>query len=217
MVPCVNFSVAPAAAIVLSVVIVLSCYMNQLAPYLSYANFTSPFNLSSQVPAAPAPNKCDIFRGEWVPDPDLPQYTNATCNYIYGNQDCLLHSRPDLGYLKWSWKPDGCDLPRFDPQKFLQVVTNKTFAFVGDSLTRNHYQSLLCLLSKVCKIARPPFAFPSFSFMLEVSRSVMLAGSAAQGHCGGSVRSEQSHILRGLQLHHPHHLDPVPGEDGGGP
>jgi hypothetical protein len=33
MVPCVNFPVAPAAAIFVSVVIVLSCYTNQLAPY----------------------------------------------------------------------------------------------------------------------------------------------------------------------------------------
>jgi hypothetical protein len=65
-----------------------------------------------------------------------------------------MYGRPDLEFLKWRWKPDGCDLPRFDQHKFFKVVTNKTLAFVGDSLARNHYQSLLCLLSKV---RVPPF------------------------------------------------------------
>ncbi|KAK3164945.1 hypothetical protein QOZ80_1AG0026860 [Eleusine coracana subsp. coracana] len=170
MVPGIKLPVAPAAAIFLSAVIVLSCFTKQLAPYLSYVdytsafnfspnftspfnfspNFTSPFNLSPASTTLSSP-KCNIFRGDWVWDPDLPQYTNATCSYIYGNQNCLLFGRPDLDYLKWRWQPDECDLPRFDPYKFLQVVTNKTLAFVGDSLTRNHYQSLLCLLSKAAK------------------------------------------------------------------
>lgn len=172
MVAWIKLPVAPAAAIFLSAVIVLSCFTNQLAPYLSYVNYASPFNLSPNftspfsfspnftlpfnlLPASTTtpPPKCDIFRGEWVPDPDLPQYTNETCSFIYGNQNCLLYGRPDLDYLKWRWQPDGCDLPRFDPHKFLQLVTNKTLGFVGDSLTRNHYQSLLCLLSKVRTIA----------------------------------------------------------------
>ncbi|TVU35733.1 hypothetical protein EJB05_17636, partial [Eragrostis curvula] len=166
MVPCIKLPVGPAAAIFLSAVIVLSCFTNhnQLVPYMNYyVNFTSAINLSPNFTSAfsfspfdllPEPvvaPKCDIFRGQWVPDPSLPQYTNETCTYIYGNQNCLLYGRPDLDFLKWRWKPDGCDLTRFDPYKFLEVVANKTLAFVGDSLSRNHYQSLLCLLSRVAR------------------------------------------------------------------
>ncbi|XP_062185456.1 protein trichome birefringence-like 21 [Phragmites australis] len=146
MVLCIkfHFSPAPAAAIFLSAVIILSCFTD-LIPFKSYINFPSASYLSS----APVPPKCDIFRGEWVPDPHSPQYTNETCSYIQANQNCMFYGRPDLEFLKWRWKPDGCDLPRFDPHKFLQIVGNKTLAFVGDSLSRNHYQSLICLLSQV--------------------------------------------------------------------
>ncbi|KAG8056010.1 hypothetical protein GUJ93_ZPchr0001g29664 [Zizania palustris] len=92
---------------------------------------------------------CDIFRGEWVPDESSPHYTNETCSYIQEHQNCMMYGRPDLEFLKWRWKPAGCELPRFEPEKFLRLVGNKTLAFVGDSLARNHMQSLLCLLSKV--------------------------------------------------------------------
>ncbi|GJN18204.1 hypothetical protein PR202_gb05343 [Eleusine coracana subsp. coracana] len=143
MVLSVKVLFGPAVAIFLSAIILLSCFTN-LIPYLSYYTFlSSPYISTEPVP------KCDIFRGEWVPDPSSPLYTNETCAYIQNHQNCLMYGRPDLEFLKWRWKPDGCDLPRFDPHKFFQVVGNKTLAFVGDSLARNHYQSLLCLLSKV--------------------------------------------------------------------
>ncbi|KAL5179024.1 Protein ALTERED XYLOGLUCAN 4 [Glycine soja] len=38
-------------------------------------------------------------------------------------------------------------LPRFEPQTFLQLISNKHVAFVGDSMPRNQLESLLCMLS----------------------------------------------------------------------
>ncbi|CAH9088739.1 unnamed protein product [Cuscuta epithymum] len=61
----------------------------------------------------------------------------------------MKFGRPDDGYLKWRWKPDGCELPIFDPHEFLELVRGKSLAFVGDSIARNHMQSLVCLLSRV--------------------------------------------------------------------
>ncbi|TVU35737.1 hypothetical protein EJB05_17640, partial [Eragrostis curvula] len=148
MVFCVKLLFGPASAIFLSAVIILACFTN-LIPYLNCYTFpAAPLYISPEPEPEPVP-KCDIFRGEWVPDPSLPQYTNETCPYIQDHQNCLHYGRPDLDFLKWRWKPDGCDLPRFNTYRFLQAVANKTFAFVGDSLARNHYQSLLCLMSKV--------------------------------------------------------------------
>lgn len=92
---------------------------------------------------------CDLFSGEWVPNPEGPYYTNSTCSAIYTNQDCLKHGRPDGGFLKWRWKPDGCDLPVFNPVQFLEMLRGKSIAFVGDSLAGNQIQSLICLLSSV--------------------------------------------------------------------
>ncbi|CAO2204209.1 unnamed protein product [Urochloa humidicola] len=152
MVLCFNLLFGPTAAIFLSAVVILSCFTNVPYLQLSYSDVDDLSGRSSSylaAPAPPAPPKCDIFRGEWVPDPDAPHYTNETCPFIQEHQNCMFYGRPDLDFLKWRWKPHGCDLRRFDPHSFLAAVGNKTIAFVGDSLARNHMQSLLCLLAKV--------------------------------------------------------------------
>ena len=105
--------------------------------------------LVSSTPVVSVMKYCDIFRGEWVPDMEAPYYNHKTCYMIQEHQNCLKYGRPDLGFLKWRWRPSGCELPRFDPVQFLQFVRHKSLAFVGDSLARNHMQSLLCLLSQV--------------------------------------------------------------------
>ncbi|KAH6791284.1 TRICHOME BIREFRINGENCE-LIKE 19 [Perilla frutescens var. frutescens] len=93
--------------------------------------------------------KCDIFTGEWVPDPGAPYYTNKTCWAIHEHQNCMKYGRPDTQFLQWKWKPDGCDLPVFDPFHFLDMLRDKSIAFVGDSVGRNQMQSMICLLSRV--------------------------------------------------------------------
>jgi hypothetical protein len=93
---------------------------------------------------------CDVAKGEWVPDPAAPYYSNATCPFIDSRQDCMRYGKPELeSILRWRWQPNGCDLPRFDAAAFLRLVRHKSMAFVGDSVARNHMQSLMCLLSKV--------------------------------------------------------------------
>lgn len=93
--------------------------------------------------------KCDISKGEWVPNPNAPYYTNGTCWGIHEHQNCVKYGRPDDGFMRWRWRPDGCDLPVFNPGQFLELVRHKSLAFVGDSVGRNHMQSLLCLLLRV--------------------------------------------------------------------
>ncbi|XP_047306225.1 protein trichome birefringence-like 19 [Impatiens glandulifera] len=103
--------------------------------------------------AAAAKNReytsCDISLGEWVPNPEGPYYTNTTCSRIQEHQNCMKYGRPDTGFLKWRWKPEGCELPIFDPVEFFKMMKGKKIAFVGDSIARNHMQSLICLLSRV--------------------------------------------------------------------
>ncbi|XP_009421095.2 protein trichome birefringence-like 26 [Musa acuminata AAA Group] len=93
--------------------------------------------------------QCDLSSGEWIPDARDPAYSNSTCSFISSFQDCLTNGRPDTGYLHWRWKPYGCELPRFDANKFLNRMRNKSLGFVGDSVFRNQMESLLCLLSEV--------------------------------------------------------------------
>ncbi|KAK4758363.1 hypothetical protein SAY87_019664 [Trapa incisa] len=104
----------------------------------------------SVVGAAGAEAKeCDIFSGEWVPNHRAPYYTNETCWAIHEHQNCMKYGRPDTGFMKWRWKPFGCELPLFNPAQFLELVRGKSLALVGDSVARNQMQSLICLLSKV--------------------------------------------------------------------
>ncbi|KAJ6368310.1 hypothetical protein OIU78_000825 [Salix suchowensis] len=119
-----------------------------LAPMipLYILNISSPIWLPSKISES---RKCDIFRGKWIPYQDTPYYNNATCREISDQQNCMKFGRPDTDFLKWKWKPDECELPRFDSEQFLELVRGKSMAFIGDSLGRNQMQSLQCLLSRV--------------------------------------------------------------------
>ncbi|XP_022757517.1 protein trichome birefringence-like 25 isoform X2 [Durio zibethinus] len=128
----------------------------------------------------PFPNvaaECDLFTGDWVPDPSALAYTNASCHAIEDHQNCMRNGRPDSGYLYWRWNPRDCELPRFDPEKFLDFMRNKSWAFIGDSISRNHVQSLLCILSQVEQAVEvyhdeeyrsKRWHFPSHNFTLSV-------------------------------------------------
>ncbi|XP_021763496.1 protein trichome birefringence-like 19 [Chenopodium quinoa] len=107
---------------------------------------------SKRYETSPKPSpvtKCDLFSGEWVPNMEAPYYTNYTCRVIQEHQNCMKYGRPDTEFMKWKWKPNGCELPVFNPNQFLDIVKGKSLAFVGDSVARNHMQSLICLLSQV--------------------------------------------------------------------
>ncbi|KAJ4813937.1 Protein trichome birefringence [Rhynchospora pubera] len=91
---------------------------------------------------------CDISIGKWVRETRGPVYSNLTCSFIPEMNNCQKYGKPP-GYLYWRWKPDGCDLPWFEPQRFLDLVRGKKLAFIGDSIARNQFESLLCLLSQV--------------------------------------------------------------------
>ncbi|CAN4108388.1 unnamed protein product [Withania somnifera] len=60
----------------------------------------------------------------------------------------MKNGRPDTEYLYWRWTPRDCELPRFIPKEFLNLMRNKSFTFIDDSIMRNHVQSLLCILSR---------------------------------------------------------------------
>lgn len=93
--------------------------------------------------------ECDLFTGKWVKNPSGPAYTNESCGLMDGHQNCMKNGRPDSGYLYWKWSPRDCGLPHFDARRFLELMTNKTWALIGDSISRNHVESLLCILSGV--------------------------------------------------------------------
>ncbi|PON75982.1 Altered xyloglucan 4-like [Trema orientale] len=90
---------------------------------------------------------CDLFTGHWIPELRGSLYTNSSCTSIPDSKNCFKNGREDMDFLNWRWKPEKCDLPRFDAKAFLEMVRGKKMAFIGDSVARNHIESLLCLLS----------------------------------------------------------------------
>ncbi|KAH1058488.1 hypothetical protein GYH30_002873 [Glycine max] len=122
-------------------------------PHSTPTTIISQSSLSASTPpSSPEKEKtyetpCDYFDGKWIRDRRGPLYNGTTCGTIKEGQNCITHGRPDNGYLYWRWKPSQCSLPRFEPQTFLQLISNKHVAFVGDSMARNQLESLLCMLS----------------------------------------------------------------------
>nr|GMD12707.1 protein trichome birefringence-like 34 [Ipomoea batatas] len=59
---------------------------------------------------------------------------------------CGKYGRSNLDYMFWKWQPHDCELPRFDAISLLEKLRNKRVVFVGDSLNRNQWVSLVCLI-----------------------------------------------------------------------
>ncbi|XP_010493164.1 PREDICTED: protein trichome birefringence-like 5 [Camelina sativa] len=90
---------------------------------------------------------CDLYRGSWVKDDDeYPLYQPGSCPYVDEAFDCQKNGRRDSDYLNWKWKPDGCDLPRFNATDFLVKLRGKSLLLVGDSMNRNQFESMICVL-----------------------------------------------------------------------
>ncbi|KAM0041394.1 putative PMR5 domain, PC-Esterase [Helianthus debilis subsp. tardiflorus] len=89
---------------------------------------------------------CDMYDGKWVHDPAGALYSNNSCPVLTQMQNCQGNGRPDKDYENYRWKPTKCELHRFDPKKFLELMRGKTLAFIGDSVARNQMESLLCIL-----------------------------------------------------------------------
>ena len=91
-----------------------------------------------------------MFKGKWVGAPrESSYYTNWSCSSIPESKNCFKQGREDRDFLNWKWKPDECELQSFNPKTFLHIVQGKKWAFIGDSVARNHMDSFVCLLSQV--------------------------------------------------------------------
>lgn len=137
------------------------------------------------------PNKeCNLFDGKWVPDESYPLYNSSQCPFAERGFDCLANGRKDEDYLKWRWKPRHCEIPNFDAISVLNKLHGKRVVFVGDSLSRTQWESMICMLMTGVKDKKSVYEingneitkktrhlgvkFSSFNLVIEFYRSVFL-------------------------------------------
>lgn len=129
--------------------------MNTTKPLLkqSVGNSSSTGNISKtgnltekKVGVSSSLLHCDIFDGNWVKDESYPLYPPGSCQHIDEQFSCFLNGRPDKNFQKYKWKPKGCNIPRLNGKNMLELLRGKRLVFVGDSLNRNMWESLLCIL-----------------------------------------------------------------------
>ncbi|XP_078162829.1 putative xylan O-acetyltransferase 10 isoform X3 [Carex rostrata] len=95
-------------------------------------------------------SSCDIFAGRWVYDEVArPFYAEEECPYIQPQLTCQTHGRPDTGYQHWRWQPNVCSLPSFNATLMWEMLRGKRLMYVGDSLNRGQFVSMVCLLHRV--------------------------------------------------------------------
>ncbi|CAL5074431.1 unnamed protein product [Urochloa decumbens] len=89
---------------------------------------------------------CNYAKGKWVADDKRPLYSGNECKqWLSKMWACRMMRRAHFSYESFRWQPHGCEMPEFTGPNFLKRMRNQTLAFVGDSLGRQQFQSMMCI------------------------------------------------------------------------
>ncbi|XP_030440916.2 protein trichome birefringence-like 34 [Syzygium oleosum] len=126
-----------------------SLVASAIVAVLSVARDGSRLRLPSNEGASlqSATTLCNLFSGRWVYDnASYPLYEEKQCAFTSDQVACEKFGRKDSEYRHWRWQPHGCDIPRFNATWLLERLRNKRLVYVGDSLNRGQWVSMICLV-----------------------------------------------------------------------
>nr|XP_043635338.1 protein trichome birefringence-like 34 [Erigeron canadensis] len=123
-------------------------FLTATTPYANTSTKVFDHSKQMKIIVTPTTRTCDLFSGKWVYDnkSQYPLYKEDLCPYLKDSYDCQTHGRKDTKYLQWRWQPHDCDFPRFDSNAVVEKLKGKRLLFVGDSISRNQYTSMICML-----------------------------------------------------------------------
>ncbi|XP_050364302.1 protein trichome birefringence-like 16 [Argentina anserina] len=115
---------------------------------LSYTNISDGGNREDKLSTHLENPGCNYAKGKWVVGDKQPVYSGFGCKqWLSGMWACRLTQRTDFAYEMLRWQPKDCQMEEFEGSKFLKRMQDKTLAFVGDSLGRQQFQSLMCMVT----------------------------------------------------------------------
>nr|KYP67866.1 hypothetical protein KK1_024221 [Cajanus cajan] len=106
----------------------------------------SPKTKYNQIVASSRSKVCNYAKGKWVADSRRPLYSGFGCKqWLSSMWSCRMTQRPVFSFEGYRWQPENCEMQDFDRTAFLRKMQDKTIAFIGDSLGRQQFQSLMCM------------------------------------------------------------------------
>ncbi|XP_051120347.1 protein trichome birefringence-like 1 [Andrographis paniculata] len=96
-------------------------------------------------------SRCDIYDGKWVKNDLAPLYERGSCSFMDESFNCHRNGRPEYAFERYRWQPHHCNTPRLKGRKMLRLLRGKRMVYVGDSMNRNMWESLVCLLRNSVK------------------------------------------------------------------
>ncbi|CAM8893896.1 unnamed protein product [Rhodiola kirilowii] len=112
---------------------------------------------------------CNMMDGIWAYNDGKkasPMYHGRQCPFLSDQVSCQRNGRSDSEYEKWSWEAKGCQIPRFNGTDMLERLRGKRVVIVGDSLNRNQWESLACLLYSSIPASRAYVDYKSSTYKI---------------------------------------------------
>ncbi|TVU06605.1 hypothetical protein EJB05_49829 [Eragrostis curvula] len=91
---------------------------------------------------------CDYSDGRWVRDAAAGTTAyKEDCPFLDPGFRCMRNGRRDMSFRGWRWQPHRCNLPKFNATEMLERSRNGRIVFAGDSIGRNQWESMVCMLA----------------------------------------------------------------------